>query len=210
MSRAGDPAPDNGPVNAPINAPGADARMDGRLKSLTLADMDDAQRALAERMIASKTGQIIGPLNAWLRWPPLAERAFAFGDYARHGSTHEKRISELAILIVARHWNAQVEWCVHKVEALKAGLAPAIVDAIEARQNPVFERGDEAVTYEFLSELLGTKQVGDATYTRAIACFGEAKLVELIAIFGHYNHVAMVLNTFRVPVPPGWAEPLKD
>jgi 4-carboxymuconolactone decarboxylase len=172
--------------------------------------MDGAQRAMAERMVASKTGRIIGPMNAWLRCPPLAERAFGLGDYARHGSTHEKRISELAILIVARHWSAQVEWCVHKVEALGAGLAPAIVDAIEARTRPAFEKADEELVYDLLTELLETKGVGDATYARAIAMFGESKLVELIAIFGHYNHVAMVLNTFRVPVPPGWAAALKD
>ena len=186
------------------------AGMDGRLRALTVDEMDDAQRALAERMLASKTGRIIGPMNAWLRWPPLAERAFALGDYARHGSTHEKRISELAILIVARHWTAQVEWCVHKVEALNAGLAPAIVDAIEARRRPDFVNEDEAIAYTLLSELIDTKGVGDETYRRAVEYFGEAKLVELIAIFGHYNHVAMVLNTFRVPVPPGWAAPLKD
>jgi 4-carboxymuconolactone decarboxylase len=193
-----------------MSAEAGAAGMDGRLKALTVDEMDDAQRALAERMVASKTGQIIGPMNAWLRWPPLAERAFAFGDYARHGSTHDKRISELAILIVARHWTAQVEWCVHKVEALNAGLAPAIVDAIEARRRPDFVNEDEAIAYTLLSELIDTKGVGDETYRRAVEYFGEAKLVELIAIFGHYNHVAMVLNTFRVPVPPGWAAPLKD
>lgn len=188
----------------------SDGGMDGRLKALTLEDMDDAQRATAQRMLASKTGRIIGPMNAWLRCPPVAERAFALGDYARHGSTHEKRISELVILIVARHWSAQVEWCVHKVEALKAGLDPAVVDAIEARARPTFSRADEATVYDLFSELVETKHVSDAVYDRAIEMFGESKLVELIAIFGHYNHVAAVLNTFRVPVPPGWADPLKD
>lgn len=186
------------------------AGMDGRLRALAIDEMTDAQRALAARMVASKTGRIIGPMNAWLRWPPLAEHAFALGNYARHGSTHDKRISELAILIVARHWTAQVEWCVHKVEALNAGLAPAIVDAIEARRPPDFVNEDEEAAYTLLHELIETKGVCDATYARAIDVFGEAKLVELIAIFGHYNHVAMVLNTFRVPVPPGWAAPLKD
>lgn len=183
---------------------------DGRLKALTVEDMDDAQRAAAERMLASKTGRIIGPMNAWLRCPPLALRAFEFGDYARHGSTHEKRISELVILIVARHWSAQVEWCVHKVEALQAGLGPAVVDAIEARTRPPFGRADEELVYDLFTELIDTKHVSDAVYQRAIEIFGESKLVELIAIYGHYNHVAAVLNTFRVPVPPGWAEPLKD
>ena len=187
-----------------------DDGMDGRLALLTDANMDDAQRTLAERMVASKTGRIIGPMNAWLRCPPLAERAFALGDYARHGSSHEKRISELVIVMTARHWSAQLEWCVHKVEALEAGIAPAIIDAIEARTRPSFEHADQELVYDLISELLETKQVSDGVYDRAIEMYGEARLVELIAIFGHYNHVAAVLNTFRVKVPTGWAEPLKD
>lgn len=184
--------------------------MDGRLKLLTDADMDDAQRALAAHMIASKTGRIIGRMNAWLRCPANAKVAFGLGDYARHGTSHEKRISELVIVMTARHWSAQLEWCVHKVEALAAGLDPAIIDAIEDRTRPSFAQADEELVYDLISELLDTRQVSDAVYDRAIVLFGEAKLVELIAIFGHYNHVAAVLNTFRVKVPEGWAEPLKD
>ena len=98
----------------------------------------------------------------------------------------------------------------HKVEALKAGLDPAVVDAIEARTRPPFGRADEELVYDLFTALIDTKQVSDALYHRAMEIFGESKLVELIAIFGHYNHVAAVLNTFRVSVPPGWAEPLKD
>ena len=188
----------------------SDDSMDGRLKLLADADMDDAQRALVARMIASKTGQIIGPMNAWLRSPLLAERAFALGDYARHGSSHEKRISELIIVMTARYWSAQLEWCVHKVEALAAGIDPAIIDAVEARRRPSFKRADEELVYDLITELLDTRQVSDGVYDRAIEMYGEAKLVELIAIFGHYNHVAAVLNTFRVKVPTGWAAPLED
>lgn len=188
----------------------SDDDMDGRLKLLTDADMNDAQRALAARMIASKTGRIIGPMNAWLRSPSLAEHAFALGDYARHGSSHEKRISELVVVMTARHWSAQLEWCVHKVEALTAGIDPAIIDAIEARTRPSFEQADEELVYDLITELLDTRQVSDGVYDRAIELFGEAELVELIAVFGHYNHVAAVLNTFRVKVPTGWAAPLKD
>lgn len=192
------------------NLMAGEAEAGGRLKELPIEDMDADQRAMVERMMASKTQRIIGPMTAWLRCPPVGKRAYELGDYARHGSTHEKRISELAILIAGRHWSAQVEWCVHKVEALKAGIDPTIIDAIEARQRPVFDKADEELVYDLLTELLETKQVSNATYARAISMFGESKLVELIAIFGHYNHVAMVLNTFRVPVPPGWADPLTD
>ena len=49
----------------------------------------------------------------------------------------------------------------HKVEALKAGLDPEIVDAIEARAQPVFAQADEELVYDLFTALLETKQVGD-------------------------------------------------
>lgn len=188
-----------------VDAPGT-----GRLKPLPYAEMTDAQKAMVDRSMNSKSKRMIGPTAAWLRCPPAGSIAWELGNFARHESSHEKRISELLIVIAGRHWSAEVAWCVHKVEAIKAGVAPEIIDAIEARERPVFDKADEEIVYDFFTELLETKHVCDATYARAIDIFGESKLVELIAIFGHYNHVAMVLNIFQVPVPPGWAAPLKD
>jgi len=188
----------------------ADAPGTGRLKALPYAEMTTDQKAMVDRSMNSKSKRMIGPTSAWLRCPPAGRLAWELGNFARHDTTHEKRILELAIVIGGRHWSAQVAWCVHKVEAIKAGVAPEIIDAIEAHERPVFDKADEELVYDLLTELLETKQVSDETYARAIEMFGESKLIELIAIFGHYNHVAMVLNIFEVPVPDGWADPLKD
>ena len=53
----------------------------------------------------------------------LAGRAQKLGEFVRYETSLPPRLSELAILVVARYWTAQFEWTAHKAEALKAELA---------------------------------------------------------------------------------------
>jgi 4-carboxymuconolactone decarboxylase len=68
---------------------------------------------------------------------------------------------------------------------------------------------DEAIVYDFASELLGTGQVSDATFQRAKTAFGERGVVDLVGAVGYYSLVSMVLNVARVPLPAGVEPPLK-
>ena len=68
---------------------------------------------------------------------------------------------------------------------------------------------DEEAVYNFCSELLNTKQVGDATFNAAKEAFGERGVVDLIGVMGWYNMVSMLLNTDRYPVPEGTQPELK-
>jgi len=43
------------------------------------------------------------------------------------------RLSELAILVTARHWDCQYEWFAHEQHALKGGLPPAIIRGDQER-----------------------------------------------------------------------------
>jgi len=119
------------------------------------------------------------------------------------------RLNELAILITAREWSAQFEWYAHQQLATKAGLSPEVTQAIaEGRRPPQLQR-DEAIVYDFCTELLRTRNVSDATYQAALKAFGERGIVDLIGASGYYGLVSMVLNVARYPLPDGVAPPLK-
>ena len=111
--------------------------------------------------------------------------------------------------MVARHWTAQFEWYAHSRLALRAGVAPEVVEAIAARRPPPLEDGDEALVHRFATQLVERHRVDDATYADAVQRLGEQQTFELTALIGFYGAVAAVLNTFEVPLPPG-AEPLAD
>jgi 4-carboxymuconolactone decarboxylase len=68
---------------------------------------------------------------------------------------------------------------------------------------------DEQAAYDFVSELLATKQVSDTTFRAAKDKFGERGVVDLIGVSGYYQLVSMLLNVDRYPLPDGVKPELK-
>jgi 4-carboxymuconolactone decarboxylase len=99
--------------------------------------------------------------------PQVMSQARAMGDYLRYKSAIGTTLSELAILVTAREWTQDYEWYVHQPIALKAGIKPAIADAIADVRQPVGMSDDEEIVYEFSMELHRTKRVSDVTFARA-------------------------------------------
>ena len=171
--------------------------------------LTDAQRRAREAILQGPRGQIRGPFNALLRSPDLADRVQKVGEYIRFGSSLPAKLNELAILVTARHWTAQYEWYAHHQFAMKAGLDPAIAQAIAERRRPQGMSREEAAVHDFCRELHESKGVSDAAFAEAKACFGEQGVVDLVAACGYYTLVSMVLNVDRHPLPPGVEPPLE-
>ncbi len=167
-----------------------------RLKSLVYDEMTDAQKSAHDEILSGPRTRIGGPMNAWFRNPELAGLAQRLGAFCRFQTSLPPKLSELAILIVARDWSAEVEWWVHQPIAVEAGIDAAITEAIRKRERPRFENRDEEVLYDFASELMADKSVTAKTYDAALAEFGETTVVEMVAVLGYYTSVAMVLNAF--------------
>lgn len=181
-----------------------------RLKPPDLDALDEEQARVYAIMKSGPRGGAPGPLALWLRRPALAERAQTLGEYCRFGSSLEPRLSELGILVTARAWTSQYEWFVHKKFALKAGLAPEIVEAVRRGERPDFANEEEAAVHDFARELHARRKVSDETYARAEAVLGEARLVDLVALLGYYCLVSMTLNVFEIPLPEGVAPELDE
>jgi len=151
-----------------------------------------------------------GPFNAWLRSPELADRLQKVGEYVRFNTSLEKRLNEMAILMTAQAWSAQYEWYAHAPLAVKAGLDPAIVTALGAGRKPDNMKDDEAIVWEFTTQLRRDHSVDDATYGRALEKFGEKGIVDLIAVNGYYDVVSMTLNVAHVKAPADDEIPFKQ
>jgi len=170
--------------------------------------MSTAQRAVHDDVTARR-GRVPAPTALWLTSPELARRAERLGEFARYQTSLPKRLSELAILVTARHWTSHYEWHAHKKEALAAGLDPAIVEAIRTRREPRFAADEERTVYRFAKSLHEGHQVDEALYDAAAAALGDQGLVELVGILGYYTLVSMTLNVFEVKLPEGAATELK-
>ena len=180
-----------------------------RFKPLAYDEMTPAQKTMIDHLLAGPRSGADGPFNVLLRSPELGDLAQQFGAVTRFGTSLPRRLSELAILISARHWTAQYEWFAHRRDAMTAGLSPAVADAIAAGQRPAAMQPDETVIYNFVTELLETKQMSDGTFASARNLIGERGVVDLISLMGWYGTVSMLLNVDRYPLPAGAQTELK-
>ena len=179
-----------------------------RIPALKPEEMTDAQRLLAQQIAATRGGVVRGPFAIWLRNPALVERANALGDFLREGTSVPRRLSELAILVTARHWTAQYEWYAHENQARELGVSDATIEAIRHRRRPSLDKKDEQAVYDLVSELYEKKSVSDATYKAAVASLGDTMVIELVTIATFYAMIAMVLVAFEAPLPEGAKPPL--
>jgi 4-carboxymuconolactone decarboxylase len=190
-----------------------------RFKQIPIENLTPEQKVLADAIrsgprsnvkgsAAAKAGPLGGPFNVFLRSPDIGNIIQSLGAAIRFRSSLPPKLNELAIIITARQWTSQYEWFAHHRLALEAGLDPAIGKDIAEGRRPAKMDADEAIIYDFSTELHHTHGVSDATYQRALDRFGERGVMDLIAVNGYYVLVSMTLNVDRTPLPGGAPLPL--
>jgi len=133
------------------------------------------------------------PFKVYFRSPEFAVEAIKMSDYLRWGTGLDARLSELAIIIAARNWDNDYIWSAHYTAAVKAGMDPSVGADMAAGKRPAKMKEDEAVIYDLLTEIYRDHKLGDATYTKTVAKYGEKGLVDLIGLASYYGFTAMAL-----------------
>jgi 4-carboxymuconolactone decarboxylase len=186
-----------------------------RIKRPTSWDeLTPQQQEYVKGILSGPRNDISGSLGVLIVSPELgehAQRAIAYARFAGQPgySTVPPKLSELAILMGARAWTAQYAWNAHERAGVRAGLPADVVAAIKVGKRPEKMERDVEAVYNFVEELLRTKQVGDATFAAARQVLGgDRGVVDLTATLGLYQTVAMLMVVDRMPLPAG-VEPLK-
>jgi len=174
-----------------------------RFPQLTMNQLTDKQRPLAEQIMKVSSVGLGGPYNPLLRSPVLGQRMFDLLHYLRWETSVPLKLNEFAILIIGRQWRSQVEWFAHGPLAIKAGLSPDIVADLKANKRPANMPPEEAIVYDFVTELTTRHKVSDETFNRAKQFLGEQQVVDLTAVAGTYIAVAMTLAMSEESVPAG-------
>ena len=164
-------------------------------------------RAAKRRSLVDEKGNLTGPFNAFLHAPSLGKHWSAIGETLRFRTKLNRRLFELAILVIAVHWRSGHEWGAHARLAQSEGVGEDTIAAILSGNRPVFAKPDEETVYSFVHELVTQHHVGQATYAAARSLLGEAQLVELAHVAGSYIALAAMLNAFDVHPPAGLDDP---
>ena len=178
-----------------------------RFPQLTMDQLNEAQKPLGEQIMKISSVGLGGPYNPLMRSPVLGQRLFDLFHYLRWETSVPTKLNEFAIIIIGRQWRSQVEWFAHAPLAAKAGLSTDIIAELKAGNRPSKMAEDEAVVYDFVTELTTTHKVSDETYARAKKVFSDQQIVDLTAVAGNYIMVAMVLAMAEETVPASKGEP---
>jgi 4-carboxymuconolactone decarboxylase len=172
--------------------------MTDRFTPLERSELSARQRAVFDAIAAGPRKTVPWIFHLYLNSPELAQRVQELGAFCRYGTSLPPRLSELAILIVADYWKAEYEWAIHALEARKAGVPEAVIDAIAAGKRPPFDDPDSALLYDFATEFFRSNDVPDDLFSRALDRFGRTTTVELAGILGYYSMLAMAIRIFRL------------
>ena len=169
-----------------------------RLSTPNTNELDEDQQAVYEAIASGPRGEVVGPLGVWLHRAALADKAQQLGQYCRYDSSLEPRLSELAILVTARIWDAGFEWDSHEPPARTAGLADNIINALVNDKEPEFDHADESVVYRVSRRLNIDRKLSDELYQEAERLLGKERLVDLIGVLGYYALISMTIKAFEV------------
>lgn len=199
--------------------------MTGRLPGLRPAELDPAQRALYDDMVANEVpwaetggaraiaadGSLLGPFNPLLFNPAIGAAMLGLFRADAGNTSLPSRVHEIVILTVGAAWRAAYELYAHRAIGKARGLPGAMIEAIAAGKRPEFGDRAEASAYDFTWQLTHNHAVDNATYLRAAREFGQAGLLDMVVLIGLYLTVCAIVNAFEVPVPvgtePEWSTP---
>ena len=175
-----------------------------RLDPPAVETLSPEHRAVHDKIKGSRP-KLGGPFGVLLHAPAIATAASGLVDVLRAKGTLEPRIYELIVLTVTRHWSAQYAWAVHEPLGRNAGLSGDVIEALRGRKRPAFDKPDEALVYDAVTELLNGKVLSAELYNRLVSLYGIPTTIELVSVVGLDNMGATVLNGFDVPTANGEA-----
>jgi 4-carboxymuconolactone decarboxylase len=185
-----------------------------RLPGLRPQDLDERQRAVYDAIaggpratgpqlfaLRDEQGALNGPFNAMLFAPEVGAALQDVGSALRYRTSLSDRVRELAILLVAAHWDSAFERYAHEAIGAAAGLTADEIEAIRRREPLALPDPTEALAIEVVVALLAGDGLDAMTYDRAAAGLGPQALVEISTLIGYYGTLALQLRLFDIGIP---------
>ncbi|MBO0686145.1 MAG: carboxymuconolactone decarboxylase family protein [Candidatus Dormibacteraeota bacterium] len=133
-----------------------------------------------------------------VRHPRLFRRWSPFGGHLLRRGRLAARDRELVILRTAFRCGCAYEWAQHVAIAREAGLSEAEIRRVAEGPTAPGWAPQDATLLSAADELHDAHRIGEETWGRLAARFGEQELIELTMLAGHYALLAGTLNSLGV------------
>jgi AhpD family alkylhydroperoxidase len=128
----------------------------------------------------------------------LFRRWLWFAGALMPGGKLPRRDTELVILRVANNTGCDYEWRHHERLGRRAGLSEEEIARIRSGPEAAYWSEPERTLLAAADEMHAQGRVGDELWARLAAQLDETRLIELCMLIGHYEMLAMTLNTLGV------------
>jgi 4-carboxymuconolactone decarboxylase len=180
-----------------------------RIPVLDPDDMDDAQRAIHDRILADGGRIGFGPAIGYAYSGPVWNSHNKSSAHLLDCSLTNIQVRIISLMTV-RHWKAAYPWSAQAKTAVKAGLSLDIIDAINEGRDPEFATADDAAVYSATKELLETGNLSDDGFAAAEKALGYQRIVELVGAIGHFCTTGLMANVVGVTPDPEAPSHLKS
>ncbi|HEX7279313.1 MAG TPA: carboxymuconolactone decarboxylase family protein [Solirubrobacterales bacterium] len=141
-------------------------------------------------------------LTTIARHRKLFRRWLRFGSALMPGGKLPREEVELVILRVAHNTGSEYEWSQHERIAAAVGLSGE--EIARARDGAAAAGWSErrSALLAAADELHADRRIGDELWARLRGFLDEEELIELCMLVGHYEALAMTLNSLAVELDP--------
>ncbi|HEY1457411.1 MAG TPA: carboxymuconolactone decarboxylase family protein [Solirubrobacteraceae bacterium] len=148
--------------------------------------------------ISIGTGQAPNLFSTLARHRTLFRRWLRFAAALMPGGRLPRQDTELLILRVAHNNDCDYEWSHHKHLARQAGLTEQEIARVRSGPRSPGWSERRAALLSAADELHNARRISDELWGRLRAALDEPQLIELCMLVGHYEMLAMTLNSLAV------------
>lgn len=138
--------------------------------------------------------------------PETAAALDRIDGYLRTESALGPRRFELLSLITAREMNLAYEWSVHEGAALRAGLAPEVVEVVRRNGPLAGLSDDDALIVDFGRQLFRNRHVDSETFATLVERLGRQRTFDAIMVLTYHAMVGILQRAVE-PRPPAGRAP---
>lgn len=179
-----------------------------RIPALSRDEMNAEQQKAYDAALAA-TGRVgEGPAVGYAYSPGLWQIHNESSAHLLNCSLTPAQV-RIVSLVTARHWNAAYPWSAQAARALKLGVDPAVVEAINAGEKPKFTDPADEMVHAVARELLETGSLGDEIFKAAESALGYERLADVAGVIGHFSTTAMMANLVGAEPPKSAPSQLK-
>jgi 4-carboxymuconolactone decarboxylase len=173
----------------------------------TAATLTEMRRIAQVRSHADGRAELAAVYVAMFNNAAVARLVGALGEYLRFDGTLPDDVRELAILRYAAQRGLTYEWAHHVRPATLAGVGEATIAALAADAVPPGLDPTRAAAVEAVDQILDGREIAADTQRILTREFGDAGVVELVALCGLYALMGYMTTAFAIEPEPDLPQP---